>query len=299
MDRRAFLSKSLGIYTVMANPDLLASFKANPKLRFGLVTDLHFARAETVGTRYYSQSIIKLNDAINLFNTQDMDFIIELGDFKDEGRPSDRQETIDFLAEIENAFQDFRGPLYHVLGNHDMDSISKEDFLTNIKNHGQEKAKNYYSFVSERIKFIVLDANYNEDGSDYDAGNFHWTYSMVPDDQRAWLDNELKNSSLPALIFVHQLLDPFSGVSGNHCVRNADEVTEILEKYNNVIAVFQGHYHSGNHSYRNGIHYFTMSAMVEGSLPENNSYAIVEIDGDLNINIQGFANSSSILMKRL
>jgi alkaline phosphatase len=33
-----------------------------------------------------------------------------------------------------------------------------------------------------------------------------------------------------------------------------------------------------------------MKAMVEGAYPANNSYAIVEIDNDLNISIDGFYN---------
>ena len=33
-----------------------------------------------------------------------------------------------------------------------------------------------------------------------------------------------------------------------------------------------------------------MKGMIEGSLPENNSFAIVEIDKSLNIYIEGFYN---------
>jgi len=74
----------------------------------------------------------------------------------------------------------YDGPVYHVLGNHDMDSISKRDFLSHTKNHGKAEGKSYYSFVYNRLKFIALDANYNEDGSDYDSGNFDWTYPVYP-----------------------------------------------------------------------------------------------------------------------
>lgn len=268
------------------------------KIRFGLVADVHYADAETLWARYYRQSTAKLNDAIKTFNKAELDFVIEMGDFKDEGRPPDRQETIDFLVEIENVFKGFRGPVYHVLGNHDMDSISKDDFLKNITNHGQAQAENYYSFINNGIKFIVLDANYNEDGSDYDSGNFDWTYCKIPGDQKKWLQDELGRDKLPVMVFTHQLLDSFSGVSENHCIDNAGEIVTALEEHDNVIAVFQGHYHSGHHSFRNGIHYYTMNAMVEGSLPENNSYAVVEVDEDLNITIEGFYNCEDYVMNR-
>ncbi len=274
----------------MAYPEYLISPVKKPRIRFGLVADLHYARAEILWNRYFDQSMTKLIDAVNLFNKENLDFIIELGDFKDEGNPPDRLEAIDFLVEIEKVFGGFRGPAYHVLGNHDMDSISKEDFLSNIKNHGQASSKNYYSFIKGGVKFIVLDANYNKDGTDYDSGNFDWTSSMIPDGQKDWLRKELNKNTLPAIIFVHQLLDTFSGISADLCIDNADEIVSVLEKSGNVLAVLQGHHHPGNYSFRNGIHYFTMNAMVEGSLPDNNSYAIVEIDNDLNIIINGFYN---------
>jgi hypothetical protein len=54
-----------------------------------------------------------------------VDFLVELGDFKDEDDPSVEVNTISYLQAMEAVFGQFRGPIYHVLGNHDMDSISK------------------------------------------------------------------------------------------------------------------------------------------------------------------------------
>ena len=69
----------------------------------------------------------------------------------------ERGQTLSFLDEIEAKFQTFDGPVYHVLGNHDMDSISKSEFLAHTSNYGSAKGKPYYSFVRNQIKFIVLD----------------------------------------------------------------------------------------------------------------------------------------------
>ncbi len=129
---------------------------------------------------------------------------------------------------------------------------------------------------------------FNEDGADYDSGNFDWTYCKIPGNQQEGLQNELSSDNLPVIVFTHQLLNSFSDVPKNHCIDNAHEIVQILEKHNNVIAVFQGHYHGGHYSFKSGIHYYTMKAMVEGSLPGNNSFGIVEIDYHLNIMINGF-----------
>ncbi len=107
---------------LMASSANISNAGISNKIRFGLFADAHFARTETLWARYYVQSKAKLNDAINTFNESDLDFVIELGDFKDEGNPPNREETIEFLVEIEDVLSRFRGPVYHVLGNHDMDS---------------------------------------------------------------------------------------------------------------------------------------------------------------------------------
>lgn len=297
MDRRLFLRKSFGALSLLAYPGILPAGNKSI-VRFGLITDLHFAKRQNAGSRFYGESKTKLLDAIAVFNKKNLDFLIELGDLKDQGNPPEKAETLRFLDEIENTLHGFKGPLYHVLGNHDMDSISKSDFLAHTYNSGKAKSQNYFSFVKNGIKFIILDANYNQDGSDYDTGKFDWTYSMVPENQLKWLQNELSKDKSPSIVFIHQLLDSFSGISELVCVKNAEEIITILEKSKNVLAVFQGHHHDGHYSFRNGIHYFTMKAMVEGALPENNSYAIIDIDNDLNIGIDGFYNCGDMVLKK-
>jgi alkaline phosphatase len=303
MDRRTFLNISCGISGLLIchSPKLRASCKDKSIVRFGMVTDLHYANRKNNGNRHYKQSLNKLHEAINIFNKSNLDFIIELGDFKDQGENPDRMQTLSFLDEVENEYKKFKGNRYHVLGNHDMDSLSKAEFLAHTQNSGKTKGKNYYSFVQKGIKFIVLDANYNEDGSDYDKGNYDWTKTVIPNSQQQWLEKELNDSlakRYPVIVFVHQLLNSFSTELTDVFVKNASDVVDILERNNNVLTVFQGHHHQGHYTFRNNIHYFTLRGLIEGSFPENNSFAIVEIDKTLNISIDGFHNCEDKYLKR-
>ena len=291
MNRRLFLKRTCGgVLLLAASPSLISCDQQQRPVRFGVVTDLHYSRREPYGTRYFPQTMEKLKEAIKVFNNSNLDFVIELGDLKDQDNVPQREQTITYLDEIEKEFQTFRGPVYHVLGNHDMDSISKEDFLQHTSNHGDADKKTYYSFTCNNIKFIVLDANHNPDGTPYDKGNFDWTKAFIPKDQIQWLQEELKDKNKPILIFIHQLLDSFSDISKALCVGNADEVVPLLEENGNILAVFQGHHHPGHYSFRNNIHYWTMKGMIEGELPGNNSFAVVEIGVNNNIRIDGFFN---------
>jgi len=225
MNRRSFIKTSCGTICLLSIPAWWSCNHTSP-VRFGLITDLHFADRLPAGSRYYNQSKQKLLEAIHVFNKSNLDFIIELGDFKDQDDHPKKTQTLAYLDEIESAFRQYDGPVYHVLGNHDMDSISKRDFLAHTKNHGVAEGKNYYSFVYNRLKFIALDANYNEDGSDYDSGNFDWTSARIPGSQLQWLKTELAEGREPVIVFVHQLLDWFSGVHESLYIRNAEDPPE-------------------------------------------------------------------------
>ena len=77
----------------------------NPKLRFGIVTDSHYADVNTKLGRYYRQSLSKMEECVNLMRRQQVDFLIELGDLKDQDNTLDEELTISYLRAIERVFQ--------------------------------------------------------------------------------------------------------------------------------------------------------------------------------------------------
>jgi len=260
-------------------------------VRFGIVTDCHYADADTLGTRFYRESLDKLTECVALMNAERIDFLIELGDVKDENRPPVEQKTLSYLQAIEKVFQGFDGPTYHVLGNHDMDSISKIQFLRRVENTNIKSGRSYYSFDFNSLRCVVLDANYRTDGTDYEHGNFDWTDANIPSEELDWLRENLAAAPGPVIVFIHQLLDG----TGSVYVNNAADVRQILQASGKVLAVFQGHHHSGSYSNIAGIHYYTLKALVEGSGPENNSYAIAEVHPDGGIAITGYRKAVNFL----
>lgn len=247
------------------------------KRRFGIVTDPHYAGAAPRGSRYYRESVGKMTECVELMNERKVDFLIELGDFKDQDSPPIEKKTISYLQVIERVFEQFKGARYHVIGNHDVDSISKKQLLANINNTNIPAKSTYYSFDSKGVHFVVLDANYLADGSAYDHGNFDWRDTNITPAELRWLEQDIAAASGPAIVFVHQQLDG----KGDHYVNNAEDVRKVVQASGKVLAVFQGHNHQGHYSHIEGIHYYTLKAMVEGSGRQSNSYAIVEVlDGN-------------------
>lgn len=261
--------------------------KSKP-VRFGLVTDSHYADREPAGKRYYRESLDKMKECIDVMNKEKVDFVIHLGDFKDEDKNKESEDTLKYLRAIEAQFGKFDGPRYHCVGNHDVDSITKQQFLSNVENTGIGQDKSYYSFDSGDFHCVVLDSNFHEDGRDhfYKEGA-DWRNTNMPQDELQWLSEDLKSTDLPILIFTHHPLHTFK----KHEVRNYEDIQRVLESQKNVVAVFQGHVHQENYVNVSGIHYFTQLAMVDHSGPENNSFSIVSISEE-EIQIDGYRRVS-------
>lgn len=310
MQRRLFLETAVKLFVLPCGPVLLSapvqalSLPAPDDLMvsFGIVTDIHYAERNNSGhrekgnLRAFRQSLQKLDQAVDVFNDRRVSFAIELGDFTDRKKSDGREEVLGYVQAAEKRFSRFRGPRYHVAGNHDFSVLTLADFLDAAPNAGEARGKNWYSFRAGGIRFLVLDCNYNNrDGDHYGPGRYDWGISWVPDAQLQWLQKELSNGCEPVVVFTHQLLnfqDAGSMCPKREFVRNASEVVELLEKSSRVLAVFAGHWHRGGYAEHNGIHYVVCHGMILGEMPHN-SYCIVHIDRHANIYVEGFVDQPS------
>lgn len=122
---------------------------------------------------------------------------------------------------------------------------------------------------------IVLDGNYSSDEISYEDAEWDWTDSVIPEKELEWLRKTLNEAPGKAIVFCHQNLDERK--NDPHVIRNADAVRSVLEASGKVLAVLQGHCHSGCRSIQNGILYHTFPALCEGGrIP----FAMVKVEGD-------------------
>lgn len=295
IDRRTSVKLfALAGTAVLTLPKIMfAQQKKNGNLRFGILTDSHYADREPVGTRFYRDAKIKMREAINELNRQKLDFVVHLGDFKDEGPDQNPANTLRFLKEIEHELQQFHGPVHHCVGNHDVDSITKQQFLANISNSGRKRADGYYSFDLNGLHFIVLDANYDAGGNhQFYAEGADWQKTHIPNFELEWLRDDLKKTALPSIILCHHPLYEFYKEGYTFHVANHQEVRTILETSGKVMAAFHGHVHQEDFKLINGIHYITQLGMVDYEGLANNSFAVAEVSAN-QITIQGFKRASS------
>jgi len=289
LGRRAFLQG--GALTLLAAgldaPRLFAADPAAAKVRFGLLTDLHYADKPPIGTRHYRETPAKLAEAVERFTTERPDFTVELGDLVDAAPDVETEKR--WLKTIREPFAAVPGPKHFVLGNHCVDTLTKEEFLAGV---GQERS--YYSFDAGGVHFVVLDACFRGDGEPYGRKNSKWDDANVPAAEIEWLESDLAGAAGPAIVFAHQRLDG----TDRHCVRNAAEVRGVLEASGKVLVVFQGHSHANGYKQVGGIHYATLVAMIEGSGTESSGYALAAVSRDGVVTVEGFRKQSAFRWER-
>ncbi|MCT4589493.1 MAG: metallophosphoesterase [Carboxylicivirga sp.] len=246
MDRRNFVKNmSLLAGGVVLSYPALAKSGRSGSVKFGISTDIHNDIIHD-GEQRLKKYLVEMK-------SNNVDFIIDLGDFCHPVEESKQFAKIWKASPLEK---------YNVLGNHDMDLGTKNDFMRFV---GMEKR--YYSFDKGDFHFIVLDPNnLNTDGRyiPYEHANFYKPTEQrahVDPEQLEWLTEDLEQTDKLCIVFSHQSFE-----NAGAC-QNQEEVRQIFEKANlksghpKVIAAFNGHDHTDYAKEINGIHYVQINSM--------------------------------------
>ena len=280
MNRRHFTLVS-SLTLASGNVLKAAHAKQTEVLSLGLLTDIHYADKNTLGTRAYRDSLLKGKDAAEFFKIKKPAAIICLGDLIDAAPSVDTE--ISYLTAICKVLNIVGIPRHHVLGNHCVATLKKEEFFKYAKSANTE---GHYSFDLKGTHFIVLDACYNSKMEPYGRNNFVWHDSNMTPQEIEWLKEDLAETKLPTVIFTHQRLDVDR--PNKYAIKQSVEVRKILEESKKVRVVFQGHSHKNELAEVNEIPYCTLAAMVEGEGVESNSYSLLRFLSDGSIKLEGY-----------
>ena len=148
--RRAFLTGTTLVLAPQAQGHAWQC-EAKPATRFGMITDLHYADKPPSGTRHYRDTPAKLAKASEKIRAADPDFMVELGDLIDAAESVATE--LRYLKKINQEFSQLAKQRHYVLGNHCVDTLRKEEFLSEV-----QQRKSFYSFNSGNTHFVILDS---------------------------------------------------------------------------------------------------------------------------------------------
>lgn len=266
----------------------------------GLISDVHYAKDKVYGNRYCAMALERLADSLDLFQRENVETVICLGDLIDQG--NDHEDDLRNLDQVADLLRRFPGDVHVVVGNHDLDALTKARFLKRLLERLPDTPREtWYSFEIATVQFLILDANFKKTGESYEPGNFTWDDTRLPDDQMCWLQERLNLRQFSrTVILSHQNLDErrLNGNIDPHVVANAAEVNKIISSSVMKTTVIQGHYHHGYYQHLNGIDYFTMKAMCDGDSyshdQSRSTCAVLEIHDDNRFIIRGFGNQQTV-----
>ena len=226
--------------------------KGGERVKIGLFSDPHYSSQElTGGNRRNNRSLEKMRRALEYFADERCDRVICLGDLTD--TEETKEKEIANMGEIAALFRESAMPITVVMGNHDAYVFEAEEFYALLG--GCQPV----GIHEDGVHLLFIDLNYTADGVRYRPHGFHWDDVGMP-------DPEALRQTLAALdgnvyLFMHQNIDP-ALPAADHRAANADEVCRIIEESGKVKAVYQGHFHWGHRTNRNGVEYITLPAMA-------------------------------------
>lgn len=212
-------------------------------VHFVHISDTHIGTSRDYRSRDINtfNAATKLVKAINSIPAQP-DFIIHTGDV---AAIDGEVEAYKIAHEV---FQHLKAPIYYVSGNHDI-SANLISILPNKTNK-----TNSYTFEVNDICFITLDGRGPREID---------PHGIISQDQLSFLEEEIKSSQKPIVLFVHFPPLPLESpwIDRDMLLTNGEELHQILLKGKDKIrGVFSGHVHRGMVNYRDGILYSTVGS---------------------------------------
>lgn len=249
-------------------------------MRVGIIADAQYADSDALQGRYYRISLEKLHAAVDTFNAQGVDMVVNLGDLIDE-----RMESYDpVMREIAR----LQMPVQHVLGNHEFWKVPYHEQASVLEVLGITTGYCELDIPGWRLLFldgtelaeyaqgahkeVREEAELCREGLQGHANNWIWN-GALGEAQMAWIDWQLTDAEekgLSAALFCHfPILPEGDGMT----LWNDADLRVLLDRHPSAKAWFAGHSHTGSYLRPGDWHHLVLEGML--MTPDSNAFAVV------------------------
>jgi len=164
------------------------------------------------------------------------------------------QSYLDFSKHIKT----LELPCYWLPGNHDIQTV----MLPSLLSQGLAQTR---VIDSEHWQIILLDSQVEG-----------VPYGLLSDSQFSFLEKTLqKNTNKHTLICVHHHVLPVgSAWLDQHILKNSQAFLEIIEPFDNVVAVLSGHVHQASDKLQDGVRFITTPSTCVQFKPNSDDFAL-------------------------
>ena len=221
-------------------------------LKLAIITDIH--HGPNRHTKKGSEALPLLTHFVEKASQRNFDQIMDLGD-----RISnvDKMKDQELAKEVAAVFQSIEVPLVHLLGNHDLHFLSLREneaiLQSSLESHSRDLKGYHLVFWNLNLSSTYAD---NE---------------IPSKEELLWLQEDLKKTLLPTIIFTHVPLDEASMIGNfwfqnnlnSASLNNTVQARNIIETSGKVIACISGHTHWNKCSTIDGVLYLTIQSLTE------------------------------------
>lgn len=322
---------------IMEAPGDVANFArriggpGKPLCKVGLVSDIQYANIDdrfsfSGRLRYYRNTVVQLKLAAKYWNEEKVDLVLHCGDVID-GANRDNGTVDEAINTVIDSLKGIQAPIHHVLGNHCVYCLSREQLRTVLKMQTPCSEVGYYSISPyPSWKFMMLDSsdiamfgraddhpntqlarmtldaeNPNENKSSNDgihgpSKRFVAFGGGISRTQKDWILSELleaRKRNQNVVVSCHIPL--IEGLYTNTClVWNYEEIRELLNEFPNVKLALYGHTHQMSYLRdATGLHHLVVPGLVE-AVPGERGFGSLNIYDD-RLEVVGFGDDPLIL----
>lgn len=263
--------------------------KTNQDIKIGIITDTHVHPNRIDKTnkaddapRYLNEKYTKvLNNFVLQMHEFQPEFIVHLGDVI-EGTNDEDHVGIMGIQLVKKELERANVPLYWAVGNHDLRSVTKEQFKETLALDAINQV-----FDIGDYRFVILDANYNKQDLPRSPQGNSFIRGKIPPQEIMWLKKQLETDK-HVFVFMHHgvfqddtpgdLKDDTDIARMKQSIQNADELQDIFEEYR-VDSLFNGHMEARKYEKVNNTNIYSLTGTKKSAMYPQSYYELTVTDG--------------------
>ncbi len=265
-------------------------------LKIGIINDTH-VHAKRIdrndkkdeAPRYLpSKDVLPISNFVADMQAFNPEFVVHLGDVI-EGTNDEDYVGLAGIKLVKNKLEKVGVPIYWVLGNHDLRSVTKDQFENALELDSLQQ-----TFDIGDYRFVILDANFNPKGGFPGPTGNKFIPGFVPSEEVKWLKEQLATDKR-VFVFMHQGAY-LSKLKGDEKVSDSDDnlsskkfkmkqpvasaniLRDVFREYR-VDGFFNGHMEAKYYEKDGQTHYYSFTGTKKSEDYPDSYYELTIING--------------------